>query len=317
MTRITLALAVAGLLACDKPAAAPAPVQDLLRTRAGFKTELVPSQQAGDGPADPPPKGVFNLVHYQAPSGELVAYITPDPKDGKKHPALLWLKGGWGGIGEFLWEKGPESQAPNAFREAGFVVMCPSYRGENDNPGKIEAFFGEVDDALAALQALASLPSVDPARVYVAGHSTGGTLALLVAEASEKPRAVFAFGGRLDMEVYVADRAGSNFWPFNERKPEEVRLRNPLVFAGALKTALWYFEGEEGVALPSEIETMQARVAPSKRPFHGYLMKHVDHFTGLQPALGWLAAALQKDQGPAFDLAFDTDGLQKAVDSRR
>ena len=36
---------------------------------------------------------------------------------------------------------------------------------------------------------LAAQPYVDPARIYLGGHSTGGTLALLVAECSETFRA--------------------------------------------------------------------------------------------------------------------------------
>ena len=73
-------------------------------------------------------------------------------------------------------------------------MMYPSLRGGNNNPGHMESFFGEVDDVLAARALLAKLPYVDPERIYLGGHSTGGTLALLVAECSGAFRGVFAFG---------------------------------------------------------------------------------------------------------------------------
>ena len=71
--------------------------------------------------------------------------------------------------------------------------MFPSLRGGNDNPGTKEGFLGEVNDVLAATDFLAKQPYVDPARIYLGGHSTGGTLALLVGECSDRSRAVFSF----------------------------------------------------------------------------------------------------------------------------
>lgn len=54
-------------------------------------------------------------------------------------------------------------------------------RGENGNPGHFEFFYGEAEDAVAAGRYLATLPRVDPKRIYITGHSAGGTLALLAA----------------------------------------------------------------------------------------------------------------------------------------
>ena len=73
-------------------------------------------------------------------------------------------------------------------------MMFPSLRGGNDNPGVREGFFGEVDDVLAAAEYLSKQAFVDPQRIYLGGHSTGGTLVLLVAECSGRFRAVFSFG---------------------------------------------------------------------------------------------------------------------------
>jgi dienelactone hydrolase len=45
---------------------------------------------------------------------------------------------------------------------------------------------------------LRALPYVDPARVYLVGHNSGGTIALLAAlSPNNKLRAVFSFGRRL------------------------------------------------------------------------------------------------------------------------
>ena len=64
---------------------------------------------------------------------------------------------------------------------AGFVVLIPMLRGENGLPGSYSMFYDEVDDVLAAAEVLALTPGVDANRLYVAGHSVGGTLTMLAA----------------------------------------------------------------------------------------------------------------------------------------
>ena len=154
-------------------------------------------------------------------------YLTPDPGDGVKRPAVLWAHGGLSGIGPYLWQARARSndQTASAVRAAGCVLMCPSWRNENDNPGKFSLFYGELDDLLAARDYLASLPYVDPERIYLAGHDTGGTLALLAATASDKFRAIFSFGGAPDMQSLMHVGPYGNT-PFDATSATEVRLRS-------------------------------------------------------------------------------------------
>lgn len=72
----------------------------LLDARRGFHTKLTPNNYKPDGPAPAPSEPTFRLIHYPSPAGNLVAYLSKDPGDGKKHPALLWAHGGFGGIGK-------------------------------------------------------------------------------------------------------------------------------------------------------------------------------------------------------------------------
>ena len=142
------------------------------------------SEQDREGPPDQPPPKVFSLVRYKSPAGDLAAYLTPDRGDGAKHPAIVWITGGdCNSIGD-VWKDAPRKndQTASAYRKAGIVLMFPSLRGGNDNPGRREGFLGEVDDVLAAADYVAAQPYVDPRRIYLGGHSTGGTLAMLVAE---------------------------------------------------------------------------------------------------------------------------------------
>ena len=128
----------------------------MLEARRGFKTTLVPQRRVKE-PAEPAPKKIFHTITFPAPAGDMAAYLSPDPGDSKKHPAIIWITGGdCNSIGD-VWSPAPREndQSASAYRKAGIVMMFPSLRGGNANPGTKEGFLGEVDDVLAAAEFLA------------------------------------------------------------------------------------------------------------------------------------------------------------------
>jgi dipeptidyl aminopeptidase/acylaminoacyl peptidase len=129
------------------------------------------------------------------------------------------------------------------FRDAGFIVMMPVLRGENGQAGDFTLFYDEVDDVLAAADTLAALPAVDASRIYVCGHSVGGTLALLAAMASDRFRAAASLSGSPDLEGYL--RASRVKAPFDASDIREVRLRSPVAYAGSFRCPVRLFCGDE------------------------------------------------------------------------
>ena len=216
----------------------------LLADRAGHVTEWTESSYEPDGDAADPPPAVFQKVTYPSSVGNLVAYVSPDPEDGAKHPAMVWAHGGFGGIGESFWHPASRKndQSARAFREGGIVLMCPSWRSENSNPGRFELFFGEVDDLLAAVEYVKSLRYVDGNRVYIGGHSTGGTLALLAAAAQADCRAIFSFGGAPNMRNVMEDDDGYGNTPYSLDSQRDHDLRSPIRYTKHIKRPTFYFE---------------------------------------------------------------------------
>lgn len=138
--------------------------EDFAQVRSSFKTKLIrqgPSPQTGE-PLQTP--SAANEIEYR--SGDLVfkAFVTPDPGDGQKRPAVLFLHGGFA-FGGDDWDMA------QPYRDAGYIVMAPILRGENGQPGLYTMFYDEVDDVLGACASLASLPYVDSKRIFVSGHS--------------------------------------------------------------------------------------------------------------------------------------------------
>lgn len=275
---------------------------NLMDARRGFSTTLTRREKA-EYPAPLPPSGLFQLEKYRSPAGELDAYVSPPPGDGQKHPAMLWVFGGFdNSIGETAWESAsPDNdQSASAFRQAGMVMMYPSFRGGNMNPGHIEAFFGEVDDLLAAADHLATKDYVDPQRIYLGGHSTGGTMVMLAAAATDRFRAVFAFGPVDDVSGY-----GAEMLPFNPWNEREVSLRNPIQWLHAMNSPVFVFEGSSG-----NISCLRNMRRASTNPqLHFHEVRRADHFSILAPVTAVVADKIRQDTGPACNIQFTDEEI--------
>lgn len=297
------------------------PIPPLLAARRQFKTKLLsdapPLNKFHDPPEEPPP-GSYKLVKFPAPlRGSLSAYLLPDPKDGQKHPAVIWLHGGYSGIGDYIYTEQPaeNDQSPRQFREAGFVVMAPSRRGENNNPGKVEMFYGEVDDTLAAIDFLAGQPYVNPSRIYLVGHSTGGTIALLTAECTGKLRAAISLGGCPDVQVLV-DEPNHHNAPFEWQNSDEVKLRSAARFVETLKTPTWYFEGDHSTYAGPAL-AMDRQAQKTRAPFRAFILRGeaATHFSIIRGVTRLVAAKLKDDSGPTFNLALTTQEVGDVVNA--
>ncbi len=295
------------LAGCQRPAAQQStPSMSLTDARKSFKTKLLVSETSNE-PLETPPVSMFRMTKYSSPVGSLYAYITPDPQDGKRHPAIIWITGGdCNSIGD-VWHEGPadNEQTASAYRKAGIVLMFPSLRGGSQNPGHKEGFLGEVDDVIGAAIFLRSQKYVDPSRIYLGGHSTGGTLAMLVAESTDRFRAVFSFGPVGDVATYGAD---SGFVPVNLNNTDEVRLRSPGYWMASIKKPTWVMEG----AKQGNIQSLRLMRDACKNPQAHFLeIRGATHFSTLAPTNALIARKILDDTGSDCNISFTEDELDQ------
>lgn len=221
--------------------------RSFIKAREGFETSVIESDDRYLAPPEKPPEGVFQLVKYPSPIGEMHAYISPPPKEkGARLPMVIYKLGGFSNaIGDVAWEPSPANndQSGAQFRAAGLLMMYPSLRGAHDNPGQPEGLFGEVDDMLAAITYARTLDYVDPERVYLVGHSTGATLALLTAAALPKGALaeVIAYGPVTRVSLYGQDSV-----PFDINNREESSMRSPVDWLDDIAVKTTIIEGEFG-----------------------------------------------------------------------
>jgi acetyl esterase/lipase len=168
-----------------------------------------------------------------------------------------------------------------------------------------EGFLGEVDDVLAAAEFLAQQKYVDPGRIYLGGHSTGGTLVLLVAEYSDRFRAVFSFGPADDVSGY-----GPEYTPFDRSNPREVELRSPGRWLASIKTPTFVFEG----TVQGNLSSLNAMARSSTNPNAHFLpVRGANHFSILAPATRLIADKILRDEGPASNLTFIEEEMGKLL----
>ncbi|MCC6444299.1 MAG: dienelactone hydrolase family protein [Armatimonadetes bacterium] len=163
--------------------------------------------------AEDRPEGIVRQrVRYESEAGEPVEgyLLRPDPLPEERTPGIVALHPtSKDTIEEIAGVTGRESQAlgPILCRE-GFAVFCPRcflWQSASDYQEALDRFFSRhprtsgmhkmLYDAVRGVDALASLPYVDPERIGSAGHSLGAKESLYLAAFDERVKASVASEG--------------------------------------------------------------------------------------------------------------------------
>jgi alpha/beta superfamily hydrolase len=308
-------LIIASLLSCNNQQPKVYKSKSTLaERRKQLKTKLVKFNQNKEK-LETPPADLFSIVYFPTNIGNMAAYLGRIPDDGKLHPAMIWLTGGMGNGIDKVWKEADadNDQTASVFRKAGLVMMYPTQRGGNGSPGNEECFYGEIDDIIAARDFLAKQKGVDTNRIYLGGHSTGGTKALLVAETSDKFKAVFSFGPVSTVLLYGTDEL-----TYDVNSELENILRAPGLWLNDIVTPTYVFEGNEGESNVDQLRFLH-EMADRRRgaPIHFYEIKGKDHFSGLQPASIIIAKKIMADSLSFEDALFMEAGKKTLKELRK
>lgn len=237
----------------------------------------MPSPQDYD--LDGPPDGAQEVT-YTSGDYQLKAWITTPPTDGKKHPAVVYAHGGFAfGLQDWL--------DIQPYIDAGYQVMVPMRRGENGNPGSFEFFFGEVDDTIAAGNYFSKQPYVDTERLFLSGHSTGGTLAMLAAMLPSPYQAVASFEGAPDIKSFIGINL-SKYVPF-KKEQREYDIRSAIKQVSSLDKPLYIYLPSDNAAIGRENRDIAKRAQALGKTCELNVIKG-DHITMLQ---GCMVASIE------------------------
>jgi acetyl esterase/lipase len=237
------------------------PVQksDYTTARKRFKTRLIkygpsPQSQEETDSADVPPPGVTQFF-FKSGNLTLKAWINkPNEKNIKNHPAIIFLHGG------LAFGKGDWDMA-KPFRDSGFIVITPMLRGENGQKGIFTFLYDEINDAIAAGAYARRQRYIDSNRIYLAGHSDGGTLALLAAMSCRYFKKAASFSALPDQVSYYSFGIDPKLIPFDTTDRREFQMRSPLEYANSFKCSARLYYGTEEPGFLSSSNQQTAEIA--------------------------------------------------------
>jgi dipeptidyl aminopeptidase/acylaminoacyl peptidase len=278
-------LAVCALLCCGlgylgiraflKPTTFPEQTEDYADARAKFRTKLLLQGPAPDPWQFELPPADAREVQYSSGTLRLKAWINQPGPPGAPKPAVLFLHPAFA-FGAEDW------QLAQPFRNAGFITMVPILRGENGLPGSFSMFYDEVDDVLAAADALAKTPGVDPNRLYVSGHSAGGTLTMLATMTSTRFKAAASFSGSPDQVAFVRGREA--MVPFDQKNQRELQMRSPLAFPRSFKCPIRLYYGTQELPFRYSTEKLADSAKAAGLDVEAVSVRG-DHMTSVDPAM--------------------------------
>jgi pimeloyl-ACP methyl ester carboxylesterase len=268
--------------------------------RAGWSTKVAPRAGRVREPISTPPEGSgLTKVSFPSSAGALAGYLSvaPAAHEGQKVPAIVWAVGGFDGIGDWVWTPADASndQSVLPMLGQGVVIFAPSWRGQGDNPGEMELFYGEVEDLLAAVAFIKKDPRVDPDRVWIAGHSTGGTLTLLAAELGSGIRGAVALGPWPDMAyTHRSDPLGMIPWPYDEVDGREDELRSPVQYLTSVSDPTLVVMAQGDVS--ADVDVFKT-LADRHNPKLSVIYVEGDHFNTVRPVQQALVEIVKADIG--------------------
>ena len=247
------------------PEVLPLAREDYANARAQFHTHLLRKIAAPEKstPLGTPP-GATRVTYPGGPNGsiELVAWLSQYEPGKTLKPAVLFLHGG-NATGDGHWA------LMKPYWEAGYVVLLPSFRGENGQQGNYSGFYDETSDALAAASYLENLPGVDPNRLFLAGHSNGGTLSLL-ASMTRKFRASVPISAGVNSWRYF--NRYSDEICFDDRNEEEFIMRSSVCFGPSLKCPTLLLRGTEERPFDADHKLLMERARLAGMPIDNMLL---------------------------------------------
>ena len=273
--------------------------------RQGIQPASVARPWGDPSPAPPPPRSVFRRIRYDAPLGRNVAYVTPDPKDGARHPAVLWAHGGFGGIDSWFWEPASHQQRPVGGRVSarrGSCSWCPRGAPRTTTPGNSNSSSEKSTTCSPRATTWPRLPT---------STQTESTLRVTArAEPSPcwRPHRPMRSGppsASAGAPSMVDVRYGEDPYGLDDR--EQVALRSAILFTPAIQQPTFYFEGAEQGDYLDDARAMQSIAEARDIPFRMWAVDGHDHFTILAPLTTGIAATIVADTDGSrpFELSDD------------
>lgn len=225
--------------------------------------------------------GAIKLIQYTSENRALQALLdTTNIEAGVKKKAVVFLHGGFSlGYGDI--------HDCKKFTEKGYIVLAPSYRGENGNPGNYELFMGEVTDAKNAVKWLAEQNFIDKDSIYVFGHSIGGGLSLSLSLDNDIPVVLGgSCAGIYDFNTFeIWFQENENKIPFDFKNELETSLRLPVYHLECMERQHFMYIGKTDEYFIGDKNYVEKELYPEQDLLLEFKEVEGDHFSSLEHSI--------------------------------
>ncbi|HEX5054417.1 MAG TPA: prolyl oligopeptidase family serine peptidase [Planctomycetota bacterium] len=163
---------------------------------------------------------------------------------------------------------------------------------------------GLQDARLALEYALAKVPAIDPKRIFCAGHSSAGTLALLFAAHEPRLRGCAAFAPIADVEQRIPDDAEQQIEQDFAGYRNFLVRGSPVTHLARITAPLFVFAAEDDSNVPfADTKTFVERLRKARKTVEFDTVPTGDHYqpmidSGIPQAIAWMQALCAKGARP-------------------
>jgi len=245
--------------------------------------------------------GTTQLVEVKATDGAtLYARLVkpPDFDPAKKYPVIVEVYGG--PHAQLIMNRwGLASLSDHLLAEQGFILWSLDNRGAwgRGHAWESRVFkdlgHHELEDQLAGIAYLKSLPYVDPLRIGITGWSYGGYMTLYALTHAPDVFKCGAAGGPVTDWKFYDSIYTERYMRTPQENPEGYKTSSPLEAADKLKAKVLLIHGtdDDNVHMQNTMNFVQALVK-ARRPFDLYLQPGEKHGFGSEAARFYLTQRL-------------------------
>ena len=251
--------------------------------------------------------------YYQPPGhgGTMYLYLPPGQHPVGSLPCVLITGAGTTLLHGYEFYEGPDesgdSQEFIPYAKAGMAVLAYELDGQIDDVDKTEAEgFAAFKSACAGLvnarnaleYVLARVPEVNPRQIYVAGHSSAGTLALLFAEHEPRLAGCVAYAPCSDVERRIGREMPGFVLRLQEMEmpglTDFVVQSSPRTHESRLNCPLFLFHADDDSNVPSsESRNFAARLTALGKDVTHKTVPSGDHYDsmieeGIPAGIEWI-----------------------------
>ena len=240
-------------------------------------------------------------------------YLPPGDHEAASLPCVLTAPAGTNllsgsGIGPLDEDSYHEESLPYA--EAGMAVVMYSIDGavldeedfdslEQGYDQFVAAAAGVVNGRNALEFALERMPMVDPNQIFVAGHSSAASLALLMSVHEPRLAGAIAYAPAIDLEAHFSDLLGEPALGFIYSNLDQfVRRSSPMTHVEKIQGPLFlFFAEDDSMASPDEARDLVSRIESNQGEVDFELVPRGGHYRsmideGIPSGIEWIERRL-------------------------